>query len=248
MNNEEIWLLNEKYGGEKSKAFFDDIKRLNAGEPLAYIIGSVPFLNTTIFLDSRPLIPRAETEFWTEAVITDVRRGGEAAAPTILDLCAGSGCIGIALKKALPLATVDFAEIDEVHHETIKKNWHKNIDLLEPTIFGGNLFAHIPEGTYYDIIVTNPPYIDPVLDRAELSVKTHEPHVALYGGVRGMQVIEQILTNAVRFLSSTGTLYIEHEPEQEAEIHALALLHHFDAVTYPDQYGVQRYTTLMQRS
>ncbi len=66
MSKDIAWLLQEKYGGEKSEAFFADCKRLALGEPLGYLIGHTPFLDCTIYLDSKPLIPRAETEFWTE--------------------------------------------------------------------------------------------------------------------------------------------------------------------------------------
>ena len=67
--NEEKWLLQEKYHGEKTEAFFADCKRLALGEPLGYLIGHVPFLDCTIWLDNHPLIPRPETEHWVEQVI-----------------------------------------------------------------------------------------------------------------------------------------------------------------------------------
>ncbi len=97
MTQDEVWLLREKYQGVKTDAFFEDCARLKNGEPLAYIIGSIPFLNTTIFLDAHPLIPRPETEFWVEKAIAHMN----VRAPLrILDLCAGSGCIGVAVLTA----------------------------------------------------------------------------------------------------------------------------------------------------
>ena len=103
MNKEEQWLLKEKYQGVESKEFHEDRKRLQAGEPLGYIIGWVPFLNTIIYLDSKPLIPRPETEFWVERVCERVlMKSQQLERPlAILDLCAGSGCIGVAVAKAL---------------------------------------------------------------------------------------------------------------------------------------------------
>ena len=76
MTSEEQWLLREKYQGEKTEAFFADCDRLLAGEPLAYLIGHIPFLHCLISLDSHPLIPRTETEFWTEKATKHIQERG----------------------------------------------------------------------------------------------------------------------------------------------------------------------------
>ena len=73
MSQDIEWLLKEKYLGQESDAFFADVKRMVLGEPLGYLIGHVPFLDTTIYLDSKPLIPRPETEFWTQKVIAEMK-------------------------------------------------------------------------------------------------------------------------------------------------------------------------------
>src|SRR5512138_3415194 len=98
MVREEEWLLKEKWNGEKSEGFFADCQRLRDGEPLAYVIGHTPFLNTIIYLDSKPLIPRVETEFWVEKAIMEIQdfsRGQTLGTVQVLDVCAGSGCIGV---------------------------------------------------------------------------------------------------------------------------------------------------------
>src|SRR5690606_26669366 len=100
LNQEEQWLLEEKYAGAESEAFRADLKRLTGGEPLGYVIGHVPFLDCRIHLDSHPLIPRPETEYWVEkamVAIKEVAGGPEARPLHVLDLCAGSGCIGVAV-------------------------------------------------------------------------------------------------------------------------------------------------------
>ncbi len=260
MNREEEWLLKEKWLGEKTEGFFTDCNRLQHGEPLAYIIGHVPFLNTKIFLDSHPLIPRTETEFWVEKVIDTIKkrpnppsecrgltptlnRRGRTPTIKVLDLCAGSGCIGVAMLKHIQNACVDFAEIDTVHHATIRKNIQENeIDIHRTSILGGDLFEQVTRT--YDYILTNPPYIDPVLDRTQKSVKEYEPTLALYGGKEGMEVITKIIMFSPKFLSKDGILVIEHEPEQCDLIHTIAEEAGYASNTYPDQFGVSRYTYL----
>lgn len=237
---EASWLLAEKYSGKQTPAFFADLELLQSGTPLAYLIGSVPFLDTTIYLDSHPLIPRPETELWTERAIKEIQK---TEAARVLDLCAGSGAIGVAVLKAVSEAHVTFGEIEEEHLRTIGKNLaENNVDCTRYRVFRSDLFENI-DGTF-DFILTNPPYIDPALDRTEVSVKTHEPHVALYGGVRGMELIEKIITQAPGYLTPNGQLWIEHEPEQSAEIADLADKNGFTAVTHKDQYDTERYSVL----
>lgn len=247
-NQKEIdWLLKEKYEGVESEAFHMDLARLRAGEPLAYIIGHVPFLETKIYLDSLPLIPRAETEFWTEKLITDVKERFAGNEIKILDLCAGSGCIGISLLRYVPGALVDFVEIDVRHHKTIRKNITENeIDISRACIYDGSLYKKI-EGTY-DVIVANPPYIDPHNDMSEASVRLYEPHNALYGGKSGMELIQKIITGADLHLSKKGMLYIEHEPGQEKEIHEVAEKNKFFPSTHRDQFEIERYTVLTRKA
>ncbi len=246
MSQEESWLLKEKYGGVESEAFHADLERLKAGEPLAYLIGHTPFLDCEIILDSHPLIPRMETEYWVEKVIESIKMDSKSKVQ-VLDLCAGSGCIGVAVAKAVSDAHVTFAEIDPTHLPTIKKNLEHNLPDYSNRVeyiqvVESNLFENV-NGTF-DFILTNPPYIDPVIDRAESAVKSHEPHLALYGGKNGLAIINDIVTKAPKYLREGGQLWIEHEPEQVEAIHSLATSNGFSIVTHKDQYGVERYSVL----
>jgi len=240
---EERWLLTEKYRGEKSAGFFADCERLQAGEPLGYIIGHVPFLGGTIWLDSHPLIPRPETEYWVEHAIRIITETDEPRIK-VLDLCAGSGAIGVAVATHVPGARVDFGEIDARHEPTILKNLAANdITLDRARVTVSDLFTHIPDR--YDFILSNPPYIDPALDRTEASVKGFEPHLALYGGRGGLALIEQIIAASPAHLTSSGQLWLEHEPEQAATINKLGSTHGFATTTHPDQYDTLRYSVLV---
>jgi HemK-like putative methylase len=243
MTRDEEWLLREKYVGEKSEAFFADRQRLTTGEPLAYIIGHQPFLNCTIWLDSRPLIPRPETEFWTEQAISRIKKQDNKS-PKILDLCAGSGCIGVAVAVQIPTALIDFAEIDIAHFPTIKKNLLQNeISSRHTNIIESDLFTNI--SCRYDFILSNPPYIDKEKNRTEPSVTEFEPHNALYGGHLGLVFIEKIINETRTHLAPNGQLWLEHEPEQTPTIHALAKSSGLSVSTHQDQFGVERYSILV---
>ncbi len=240
MTKNEAWLLNEKYNGEKTEGFFTDCKRLALGEPLAYVIGSIPFLNTNIYLDSLPLIPRPETEFWTEKAINEIKKTPN---PKVLDLCAGSGAIGVAVAKTAPETIVHFAELDKTHLPTIGKNLEANsISCTRYKVWQSDLFENVTET--YDFILTNPPYIDPELDRTQASVKNYEPHVALYGGMDGMELIEKIIKEANAHLTPNGQLWIEHEPEQTTVITKIADAYNFSVSAHKDQFGIIRYSVL----
>jgi release factor glutamine methyltransferase len=240
-HQEESWLL-EKHGGVRTEAFLKDVQRLETGEPLAFIIGHIPFLNTNISLDSRPLIPRVETEYWVGKAIEEIRSSG-IETPKILDLCAGSGCIGVGVAHALPQSVVHLAEIDEVHHATILKNVKENgIDAARINIVGGHLFTEtIPP---YDFILCNPPYIRNGSEHVAESVKKFEPALALYGGEDGTDLIAEIIQKAPTYLARSGILFIEHEPEQVETIARFAQEAHMVSETHKDQYGVSRYSLI----
>ncbi|MFT5036848.1 MAG: release factor glutamine methyltransferase [Candidatus Azotimanducaceae bacterium] len=251
MGTEEQWLLDEKHNGETTPGFFTDVQRLQSGEPLGYIIGYVPFLDCQIHLDSRPLIPRPETEYWTEIALQEIADSKQV---RVLDLCAGSGCIGVSVRKALQSTRtnmhVDFAEIDITHHATIHKNLTENVsdtnhNQAQSSVYGGDLFAEVPSDVQYDFILANPPYIDPALDRTDSSVRQYEPHNALYGGELGIELVTRIIAESSLYLSHAGQLWVEHEPEQSVSIAALAEKYNFLCTTHKDQYDLERYSILM---
>lgn len=247
LSQEEEWLLREGFGGEKSEAFFASVQKLKSGTPLAYLIGHVPFLNCQIYLDSKPLIPRPETEFWTEMTIIEIkkRQASEGRAISTLDLCAGSGCIGVTIAKNCPLTQVHFSELDKNHLKTIEKNCKQNqVQKDRYKIFQSDLFTNLPKAKY-DFILSNPPYIDKNLNRTEKSVRENEPNLALYGGKDGLEVIEKIITQAPNYLNKNGELWLEHEPEQTTTIKQFASKSGFQVHTFKDQYNIERFSRLV---
>lgn len=235
------WLLKEKYAGVPSPAYEADLERLRDGEPLAYVIGWVDFLGSRLDLYARPLIPRPETEFWTTHAIAAIKnRLTPQAAPRILDLCAGSGCIGIALLKHLPHARVDFVEKNGDLLSEIEKNIRGNdIDTARARVTGGDLFENA-RGPY-DVIVANPPYIDLNKGDVTLSVIEYEPHEALFAPKRGLGVIEKIFSDAKKVLAPNGVLFVEFGAGQEKDVALLATTHGFSVSIHPDQSGRPRW-------
>jgi release factor glutamine methyltransferase len=245
MTKDENWLLTEKYKGIQSVAFAADCARLKAGEPLAFVIGHVPFLNTTIWLDSRPLIPRVETEFWVHECHL-LMKNHPYQNFSVLDLCAGSGAIGVATKAAFKEALVDFLELDPAHTVTIEKNLTiNNVDYPKSTIYVGDLFAPLPMTAKYHYILSNPPYIDKTLMRTEESVLKNEPHLALFSDQSGLEHIIQIIEQSSSYLYEHGELWLEHEPEQSLAIAQLGNENGYSVYTHHDQYGVERYSRLV---
>lgn len=244
-------LLQEKYLGVRTPEYEADIAQLELGMPLAYLIGYIPFFNTTIFLDSRPLIPRTETEYWVEIAINDMQKkcmiyhtGQKSWAPKVLDLFAGSGCIGVAVLKHISNAQVDFGEINSTHLTTIQKNIRENgIEESRARVIQTDVFENISGS--YDYVCANPPYLSRNrMERVEQSVQKHEPNEALFAAEDGNSLINQFITELPAHLNKSGTAYLEHEPEQAEHIKKIAKNNSFQAESFKDQYGVTRYSTL----
>ncbi|MDB5236932.1 MAG: Release factor glutamine methyltransferase [Parcubacteria group bacterium] len=203
-----VALVRDKYGGKATEQEIEaDIARLAGGEPLAYVIGWIPFLNLRILLDSHPLIPRPETEWWTNELMAHLHaRFGEQPF-SLLDLCAGSGAIGLAILKELPQASVSFGELMPEHVALINKNLEENnLDAARANVQESDLFDSIPDR--FDIIASNPPYI-PERRVLEPSVTDFEPPESLFGGNDGLAVISRIAQEAAMHLKPQGELWLE---------------------------------------
>ncbi len=267
-SKDEQWLLEEKYGGVTSEAFEADKERLASGEPLAYVIGHQPFLGLKIYLDSHPLIPRVETEWWTEQLLQKIRdeqgyqipevsqadepraskfsaenyaspECGTRANLTFLDLCAGSGAIGCAALAHLPGAEVYFGEVDPAHEATILKNIRENeLDETRAHIGIGDLFKPF-DNMKFDVIATNPPYV-PADCVLPQSVADYEPSLALFAGSDGLDYIRRIATELPQRLNAGGVAWIECDRGHAEVTRDLFTAEGFNAEIRADQYAQPR--------
>lgn len=194
------------------------IERRAAGEPTAYILGRREFYGRTFAVDARVLIPRPETEGLVELGLAALPAEGPV---RILDLCAGSGCVGITLAAERPSAEVTLIELDPGAAEVALANARTLGVEARCQLLPGDLLAPLPPGACFDLIVGNPPYIPsgelPGLQREVL----REPRLALDGGADGLALIRRIALEAGKHLLPGGSLLLELAVEQGPAASAL---------------------------
>lgn len=180
-------------------------RRIATRQPAAYLTGEIHFCGLPFFVDKRVLIPRSPI---AELIERHFSPWLAEAPMRILDLCTGSGCIGIACAAAFPDAKVDLADIDAgaltVARKNIKRHGlGKQVRAVASDVFGG--LAELK----YDLIVTNPPYV-PTAEWEALSPEFHaEPRKALDAGRDGMDIVARILSEAPEHLTDNGLLVCE---------------------------------------
>ena len=181
------------------------LARIQQRVPVAYLTNSAWFCGHEFYVDERTIIPRSPIS----ALIQDRFEGLLDAVPQrILDLCTGSGCIAIACAYAFPEAEVDAVDLsfDALNVAEINIERHQLAHRVFP--IQSDLFANI-EGQKYDLIVTNPPYVDEE-DLAEMPEEFHfEPELALGSGMDGLDITKQILKQAPNYLTENGLLVCE---------------------------------------
>ncbi|MBI2098682.1 MAG: methyltransferase [Candidatus Wildermuthbacteria bacterium] len=290
------WLLEEKYGGKRTEAAEKDIARLARGEHVDYVIGWVEFLGCKIDLSQRPLIPRSETEYWTEKAIREMQTVASRAMQfssrltplsewtlasrkiasssrqiRILDIFAGSGCIGIAVLKHIPWAQVDFAEKEEKFLKQIEVNAKLNgvapsrYRLIQSDIFSSLgetrphfvrhhdprpariSFRRVSPRNFYDYILANPPYVaESKRKHVQKSVLEQEPLSAVFGGKDGLFYIRKFLREVKNYLVPGGVVYLEFDSPQKTEVIKLAKAAGAKEVkAFKDQFGKWRYARIV---
>lgn len=196
---------NDEADTEAEKLFGSFVARRINLEPVAYITNEKEFFEETFFVDSRVLIPRPETEFIVEKAIELLKNSVKAC---VLDICCGSGCIGLSIKRAtdcrLTLSDISFQAL-----EVAKINSERLFPATgEISLVQSDLFEKI-EGTF-DLITANPPYLS-TNDMEKFVVKElrFEPEKAFFGGKTGFETTEKILENAGSFLKTGGYFITE---------------------------------------
>lgn len=184
------------------------VERRLAGEPVAYLIGEWEFYGLPLDISQDVLIPRADTEVLADQAIAYIRTLGEC---RVLDLCAGSGCIGLAIASQAPEAKVVLGEMDDSALKICRQNIRRNGLSGRVMPIQADAREKPPRSLgEFQCIVSNPPYI-PTGDIAglEVSVRDYEPHLALDGGADGLDFYRAITRDWRDALSPGGRLYFE---------------------------------------
>ncbi len=185
---------------EKETLYLQKVQELANNKPLQYITNKQEFMKLIFYVDENVLIPRADTETLVEEVVKNTKDSME-----ILDLCTGSGAIAVSLAKYTK-TTIYASDISKKAIEIATKNAEANKVSIHFIL--SDMFKNIPNKKF-DILVSNPPYIETgTILRLDKSVQK-EPHIALDGGNDGLKFYKIIANQAKNYLKPNGMLYLE---------------------------------------
>lgn len=204
---------------ETEQKFFELIRQREDRIPLQHILGTQEFMGLEFLVSPDVLIPRQDTETLVERVLADEKRlqtEGKAER-SLLDMCTGSGCIGLSLAILGDFKSVMAADISPKALAVARKNAERLLQKAagrnqtpDVQFVESDLFGQIPKGSRFDVIVSNPPYIPTrVIEELEPEVKDHEPRLALDGTEDGLEFYRRLAAECGAFLNPGGRIYFE---------------------------------------
>ena len=239
MDTDRIGLIRDSLrplSADELSRYRDLIARRRKHEPIAYIMGKREFYGRNFQVDPRVLIPRPDTEILVETALRRTR--SKELFGVGLDLCTGSGCVIITL--ALERRSWKFigSDISTDALEVAQRNALRLGAIHNLAWHNSDLFAALPEHARYDLITANPPYITEE-EMAELAkdISEYEPHLALFGGVDGLDLVRKIIDDSAKWLRPGGVLALEIGYLQAPRVAELMLTAGFQSIEKSNDYG-----------
>jgi len=224
----------EQVPSDHVQGYSDYIARLVAGVPLQYILGRTEFYGREFVLTPAVLIPRADTETLVEVALAKLavlaRQYESSGRLDVLDMCTGSGCLGLTLAAELPKVHSTLTDISQAALEVAAENIMRLGLSDRVTLREGNLWEPLA-GSKFHLIVSNPPYIPSADILALAPVVQREPLIALDGGPDGLDFYRRIVSEAHFFLQPAGWLAVEIGAAQGAAVVGLFREAGFDEIT-----------------
>lgn len=201
---------------EQQRLIEEYTARRKCGEPLQYILGECEFMSLGFYVEKGVLIPRSDTETLAEAALEAAEDGMR-----IIDICSGSGCIGISLAHYRKKVEVELVDISDKAIEIANKNIIRNNVADRVKTKKLDILNEYPSKKY-DMAVSNPPYIKTeIIETLQTEVKDHEPRIALDGGADGLLFYRRIIDIADRFIKKGGMLMLEIGFDQGQDVKCL---------------------------
>jgi release factor glutamine methyltransferase len=216
----ELYTRTEEAPSEERRAVFRTlVMQRAAGSPVAYLVGQRDFYSLPFEVTPAVLIPRPETELLVMECLNLIK--GKPS-PRVLDIGTGSGNVAVSIAHEHAGAKITAIDISTEALAVARRNAerHKVADRIR--LLQSDLFAGIPAGERFDVIVSNPPYVaDAEFKGLASQVKNHEPRLALAAGPEGLDFYHRLLPEAVNFLEPGGSVLVEIGARQEEAVRAL---------------------------
>lgn len=228
----------EEISDQMYNLYFEKIERLKNHEPLQYIIENQEFMGFDFYVDKNVLIPQPDTENLVEEVINIVEKNS-LKQPRILDMCTGSGAIAISLAKLVKGSIVYGSDISE---EALKIAENNSVSNQANVLFmKSDMFKNIFKEFRFNIIVSNPPYIETESIKNLSQEVQNEPRIALDGGADGLKFYREIAENSKKFLEENGFLALEIGYNQKEKVEEILKKNEFRNIyTRKDLAGINR--------
>ena len=226
--------LKQNFATKELRKINRKLKRRLNGEPINKIFKEQNFFGFEFYINNNVLAPRKETEELVERVIIDIKQSKEHI--KLLDICTGSGCIGLTLKLICKnKIDVEISDIDNKALFVAKINAEKFKLETQVKIKKSNMFERLKSNEKFDIITCNPPYISS-LEYENLSggVKNYDPKLALFGGEDGLNFYRILAREGSDYLLKNGRMYIEIGHKQKREVEKIFKAYNYEFECYKD--------------